>query len=570
MSATSLQSEGRHLDLRLAKGNLVNVQSSAYVLGVFDNINPTGATRFVDRMMGGTLMRLVQDGMLGSRLGEVSILPTSKERLLADMVIFVGLGPIDGFDSRVLEIVAENLARVVSAAKLSSCTVVPLGSNAGLKPEESIESFLTGFLRGLATSDPKHEFQTLQFCEREADRYGRLNGHVRELLARGFFRDKGVDISVHQTTADDQPEDVPSPHVEERQLDPLYLQVRTRKDEAGNSALDYCVLTADFGPTIQTFTRTITPADSQAAGKALAGATKIDQKLGTALLQYYMPPETQELVARHLEHEPDRHVVIIHDKGSSPIPWEVLHFGNCCPAIEAGLSRRFMSSSRMVRARSNLPATATVRVLLVANPTGDLHSAREEGAFLQKLFSDNKCVVRVLSEREATRANVLNELQTGGYDVLHYAGHAAFVADDPGKSGVICHDGALTASDVAQVTSAPQVVFLNGCESARIRGGASDEVPRTIRQVLYEDLPRAVSLAEIVLLGGVSNFIGTYWPVGDAAAGRFATTFYNSLLGGDALGLALRQARRQVREISQRDWANYQHFGNPSYRLRQR
>src|SRR5262249_16598586 len=155
-------------------GNLVNVPSSAYVLGVFDNINPTGATRAVDRMLGGTLMRLVQDGMLGSRMGEVSILPTSKERLLADMVIFVALGPIDSFGPRVLEVVAENLARVISVAKVSSCTVVPLGSNAGLRPEESIEHFLSGFLRGLATSDPKREFQTLQFCEREQDRHARL------------------------------------------------------------------------------------------------------------------------------------------------------------------------------------------------------------------------------------------------------------------------------------------------------------------------------------------------------------------------------------------------------------
>ena len=564
-------SEGRHLDVRLAKGNLVNVQSTAYVLGVFDNINPTGATRSVDRMMGGTLMRLVQDGMLGSRLGEVSILPIAKERLLADMVIFVGLGPIDSFGPGVLEVVAENLARVISVAKLSSCTVVPLGSNAGLKPEESIENFLSGFLRGLATSDPKHQFQMLQFCELDADRFGRLDGHVRQLIERGFFRDKGVDTSIHHTAAEDQPEQAPPQPSEEKQLDPLYLQVRTHKDEAGNSVLDYSVLTADFGPTIQTFTRTITAADSQAAGRALDRATKIDQQLGTELLQYYMPRETQELIARHLEHERDRHVVVIHDKGSSPIPWEVLHFGKCCPAIEAGLSRRFMSSSRMARARSNLPSTTTVRVLLVANPTGDLHSAAEEGVVLERLFKDNKCAVRALAEGQATKANVLKELLTGEYDVLHYAGHAAFVADDPGKSGVICHKReVLAASDVALITNAPQIVFLNGCESARIRGDASDEAPRTVRRVLYEDLPRAVSLAEIIVLGGVSNFIGTYWPVGDAAAGRFATTFYNSLLGGDELGLALRNARRQTREISQRDWANYQHFGNPSYKLRQR
>ena len=135
MPASSTASgHGRHIDLRLGHGNLVDIATPAYVLGVFDNINPTGATRYVDNMLGGTLMRLVQDGMLGSRLGEVSMLPTPRQRLLADMVVFVGLGPIDSFGPRVLEIVAENLARVVCAAKLTSFTVVPLGSNAGLAP----------------------------------------------------------------------------------------------------------------------------------------------------------------------------------------------------------------------------------------------------------------------------------------------------------------------------------------------------------------------------------------------------------------------------------------------------
>ena len=72
----------------------------------------------------------------------------------------------------------------------------------------------------------------------------------------------------------------------------------------------------------------------------------------------------------------------------------------------------------------------------------------------------------------------------------------------------------------------------------------------------------------MVLLGGISNFIGTYWPVGDAAAGELAMQFYKDLLDGEPLGLALRKARRQIQ--GGRDWANYQHFGNPSYRLRQR
>jgi CHAT domain len=433
---------------------------------------------------------------------------------------------------------------------------------------------MSGFLRGLARSDPEREFQMLQLCEFNASRYEKLSVHVHELMARGYFREKGVEVSVRQSDiGNGQSMGAPQPVVEE-QLDPIYLQVRTRNVGLGIAALDYSVLTANFGPTIETHSRTVTKRDTEVAGAKLAGTTRMDGEISAALLECYVPLETQELLTRHLEDKPDQSVVVIHDRGGSVVPWELLRFGNRYPAIEAGLSRRFMASSPAVRARSNLPQNASLRVLLVADPTCDLRAAEREGQQLQELFEKAGCSVVALFRQDATKANILGKLATGEYDVLHYAGHAAFAADAPGQSGVRCHDGMLTAPDLEHVAAAPQLVFLNGCESARLRqrdaGGATEPVPeeRTIYQVLFEDLAHNVSLAEMVLLAGTGNFIGTYWPVGDAAAGDLANQFYKGLLGGEPLGLALRNARRQIQ--GGRDWANYQHFGNPSYRLRQR
>jgi len=572
-SAAATSRSSRHLDIKLTSGNLVNVAAPAYVLGVFDNINPTGATRFVDSMLGGTLMRLVQDRMLGSSLGQISILPTPRQRLAADMVIFAGLGPIDTFSPQVLEIVAGNLARVAVAAKLASLTVVPVGANAGLAPEHSIASFLAGFLRGLSDSDPGHEFQMVQFCEFDTDRYEKVKDGLRALEAQGFFRDRKVEVTVREAWVDAHPATSAAPPPE-KQIDPIYLQVRTRS-EGETTHIDYTVLTADSSATIETHTRTITMHDRKIAGEKLARAKTIDEELGAALIKYYMPVETQQLILHQLDQEPDRPVVVLHDKSSSTIPWEALHFGSCCPAVRAGLSRRFLSSNPGSRARSNLPAGTTLRVLLVANPTGDLPAAGSEGKFLGDLFSSNKCAVTPLTEREATKGNLLKELSSGEYDILHYAGHADFVDEDPGQSGLLCHDGRLSGTEIARAVSAPQLVFLNGCESVRMRdgragNGAAPPRPRTIHERLYVDLPESVTLAESMLLGGVSNLIGTYWPVNDAAAGKFAATFYNGLLGGDPLGLALRNARQEILLLTARDWANYQHFGNPSYRLRLR
>jgi len=77
-----------------------------------------------------------------------------------------------------------------------------------------------------------------------------------------------------------------------------------------------------------------------------------------------------------------------------------------------------------------------------------------------------------------------------------------------------------------------------------------------------------VSLAESFLLNGIANFIGTYWPVSDSAASRFANAFYGGLLAGKSLSLAMREARQAAKAVSPRDWANYMHFGDPLYVMR--
>ena len=71
----------------------------------------------------------------------------------------------------------------------------------------------------------------------------------------------------------------------------------------------------------------------------------------------------------------------------------------------------------------------------------------------------------------------------------------------------------------------------------------------------------------IVLAGGVANYLGTYWPVGDAGAAAFADAFYTGLLRGDPLGRALIDGRAKVRERNLGDWANYVLYGNPEFRL---
>jgi len=113
----------------------------------------------------------------------------------------------------------------------------------------------------------------------------------------------------------------------------------------------------------------------------------------------------------------------------------------------------------------------------------------------------------------------------------------------------------------------PSLAFFNACEAGRLRRGAKtakiDPSMTTVDRV-----QRGASFAEAFLRGGIANYVGTYWPVGDAAALTFAETFYPQLLAGKPLGGALISGRNKVRELGSADWADYIFYGDPAFVLK--
>src|SRR5207244_1778162 len=89
-----------------------------------------------------------------------------------------------------------------------------------------------------------------------------------------------------------------------------------------------------------------------------------------------------------------------------------------------------------------------------------------------------------------------------------------------------------------------------------------------IKPAVSMRVQRGASFAEAFLRGGVANYIGTYWPVGDDAALQFAETFYPLLLAGKPLGSALLAGRNKVREKASADWADYIFYGDPAFALK--
>ena len=170
--------------------------------------------------------------------------------------------------------------------------------------------------------------------------------------------------------------------------------------------------------------------------------------------------------------------------------------------------------------------------------------------------------------RDATRTNLLADFRSGQYDIIHYAGHAFFDAVSPERSGILCHNRqVLSGADLVGLGNLPSLVFFNACEAGRIRRGTEK---KKTSLAIPKRVERTVSLAEAFLRGGVANYLGTFWPVGDEAAEKFALSFYTELLQGQSIGQALQKGRGAVQELQSVDWADYIHYGNPYFSVKSR
>jgi len=286
-----------------------------------------------------------------------------------------------------------------------------------------------------------------------------------------------------------------------------------------------------------------------------------------------------------LPRQRESHLVVVHDAPMSRAPWETMGIASATgrgaawfPAVEQGLSHRYAAENLSVakwleeRLHDNV-----LTVLLVADPTSDLPGAALEAKRVQELFKRvGGCRLDVLFQDAATRPALLAAFTSGKYDVVHYAGHAFFDEANPERSGLLCAgEVVLTGADAAALAKLPTLVFFNACESGRVRGGragagrAAAKRPPARPTAAQDPVVRSVGVAESLMRGGVANFLGTYWPVGDAAAEQFANAFYRGLLAGQAIGQAVQAGRIAVRKTGSKDWADYVFYGNPDFVLKE-
>lgn len=575
----------QRVEVTLAHGSITDADADAYVVGIFRSVAPAGAAAAVDAALAkhqgatGPLADLIARRMVSGGVGEITALPVNRSRRVrADAILLAGLGNIGEYTEGVLEAVGESIMRTALLSRLEEIAVVPIGASAGTASGVAVTYLVTGFLKALRSYDGGR-LRGFTFCETDAERYGEIRDTFYQLLRTTLFDD--VEVTLTEV-------DLPPPPVARRSAvpplrgpEPVYLLVQQELDASGAANVVGTVLTAGGKASIIKLAQRL---DAQRLQNLLAkvrdGSAAIGDvaQFGAELSKLVLHPDLLTLLARETAppagaSRAGAPLVVVHDASMSRVPWEVLHLdGGAAPALLGGLSHRYNGGVLSVaKWMENRTQGAELSILLVVDPTENLEGARREGDRIQKLVNERLPRARLRGMRgpEARRSELLKCFASGEYDVVHYAGHAFFDPVDRARSGILCYGNeVLSGADLAALSRLPSLVVFNACESARVRRLLTDQ-DAVVTDKVQEPVRGTVGFAEAFLAGGIANYIGTYWPVGDDSASKFAETFYGALLAARPVGDALLAARRAVSELAAgaADWADYVFYGNPGFVL---
>lgn len=172
------------------------------------------------------------------------------------------------------------------------------------------------------------------------------------------------------------------------------------------------------------------------------------------------------------------------------------------------------------------------RPVFHGDPTEDLPQARREVEHLGAAFANGTTYLG----GAATRKSILESIYSA--DVVHFAGHGIYDAQQPLESGLVMADGILSLEEVLSWAPsadrrAARLMTLSACDTA-----VTD---------VFSLIDEAIGLASALLLAGVDGVIASLWPVFDDSTAKLMQYLYHGLERGLDPALALRSAQRQFR-----------------------
>lgn len=352
------------------------------------------------------------------------------------------------------------------------------------------------------------------------------------------------------------------------------------------------------------------------------------RSIGAVLFNQIFNPNTTAGLRAELNEPAAQHLLLRLDEQTVAIPWELMFDEREILGLDREIGRQ-MELPSVVRnyMLNGANQDGTLRILLISNPLGDLPRVEEEARrIVDRLHRRSRVRVQVthIHGADATTTGVISRADEDGYDVLHFAGHAVIDPLNPGKSGLVLAKGdVLTVEAISRITAPPPLVFFNACETANAHlpipvanlaemhelgllendewyghltaggngsngkhsngsggngagqsgagtmpGNQPSLAEEEIVTSFFSHLP--ASMVTTLLRAGITNFIGTTWPVDDSTASEFAVNVYDQLASGHTVGNAMQLARKAVIKkmgFGYLGWASYVLYGAPWNRI---
>ena len=159
--------------------DITTADTPALIVNLFKGVDvPGGATGAVDRALDGMITRLIEDGEITGKKGEMTLLHTMG-KIAPARVVVAGLGSQEDFDTEVVRRVSSEAVRFLRRRGIASAVTIAHGAGiGGLESEESGQAIAEGSLLGLYRFDRYHtngdgadgEFEDLVIAELDSVR----------------------------------------------------------------------------------------------------------------------------------------------------------------------------------------------------------------------------------------------------------------------------------------------------------------------------------------------------------------------------------------------------------------
>lgn len=276
-----------------------------------------------------------------------------------------------------------------------------------------------------------------------------------------------------------------------------------------------------------------------------------------------------------------RDVVLVLNDASARYPWEMMQerlmAGDAARerkplAVQAGMVRQLL----VEKFRERVVTARDTTALVIGNPPTpfiSLPAAEQEAREVETALKEARYTVTSLIGPNATGPAILTELFARDYRIVHLAGHGVLdyrppvpcdtchspTDGNPVTGMVIGENQFLTAAQIRQMRTVPQLVFVNCCHLGKVD-----------KRLPPRNLPNlAANVATELIRMGVRGVVAAGWAVQDDSAALFAATFYREMLNGATFGDAVHAARATTYAAhpEANTWGAYQCYGDPDFTL---